>query len=57
MPRARHACGAQHRFHLRFLAEVLGRDHLHAHDAEVLADLGDGFLQLFQDGQQSLHRA
>ena len=57
MPRARHAGGAQHRLHLRFLPEVLGRDHLHAGDAEVLADLGDGFLQLFQDGQQPLHRA
>ena len=57
VPRARHARGPQHRLHLRLVAEVAGRDRVHAGDAEVLADLGEGHLQLLQDGQQPLHLA
>ena len=54
---ARHARGAQHRLHLGLVPEVAGRDRVHAGDAEVLAHLGEGHLQLLQDGQQPLHRA
>ena len=56
VPRARHARGAQYRLHLGLVPEIAGRDHAHAGNAELLAHLREGHLQLLQDGQQPLHR-
>ena len=47
---------AVYRLHLGLVPEVAGRHHAHAGNAELPAHLREGHLQLFQDGQQPLHR-
>jgi hypothetical protein len=56
VPRAEHAGRAEHSLHLRLVPEVdCGRD-VDAVDAEVLADLGERHLELFEHADEALHR-
>ena len=57
VPGARYAGLPQTGFHLRLVTEILGCFHREALDAEVLANPGQGHLELLQGPEQPVGRA